>query len=370
MELSNNHKAFLALVKAGLWNQTIELHQFGGLDYDTILQLAEEQSVVGLVTAGLELVRDVKVPQEVLLQFIGSTLQVEQRNKEMNAFIPKLFRKLRSDGVDVVLVKGQGAAQCYEKPLWRASGDVDLLLDTENYEKAKKVLIPIAYDVEAEETWKRHQAMKIMGVEVELHGRMPFGLSEKVDEVIDDVINTVHGSQFMVNGCLNTDELDWTDVMVPRADEHVFLVFTHFLRHFFIEGVGLRQLCDWCRMLWAYRESLNYELLEERIRKAGLVTEWQAFASLAVDYLGMPMAAMPLYDSKFNVKGVHFLKRVIKSGNFGYNNDLSYRTKYTGMRYKIVASWRRFVDFASLVPALPVDAPSFYVTYLLDKARQ
>ena len=87
LKLSSNHKAFIVLVRAGLWNQTTELKKFGGLDYDTILQLADEQSVVGLVTAGLELVRDVKVPQEVLLQFIGSTLQVEQRNKEMNAFI-------------------------------------------------------------------------------------------------------------------------------------------------------------------------------------------------------------------------------------------------------------------------------------------
>ena len=280
-------------------------------------------------------------------------------------FIPKLFRKLRSDGVDVVLVKGQGAAQCYEKPLWRASGDVDLLLDTENYEKAKKVLIPIAYDVEAEETWKRHQAMKIMGVEVELHGRMPFGLSEKVDEVIDEAIERAINDNIALNENQNENGV----VMVPKADEHVFLVFTHFLRHFFIEGVGLRQICDWCRMLWMYRESLNYELLEERIRKAGLVTEWHAFASLAVDYLGMPVAAMPLYDSKFNAKSERILKRVLKSGNFGHNYDLSYRSKYKGMKYKVVATWRRFWEFASLVPVFPVDAPKFFIGYLFGKVR-
>ena len=361
VRLLNNHKAFIALVRAGLWNQTVELKQFGRPNYDAILQLAEEQSVVGLVTSGLELVQDVKVPQEVLLQFIGSTLQVEQRNKELNVFIPKLFGKLQSEGVKSVMVKGQGVALCYEKPLWRASGDVDLLLDAENYEIAKKVLIPIAYDIEAEETWKKHQAMKIMGADVELHGMMPFGLSKRADEVVDEVIAKV----LIEHESLELDE----SVRIPKADEHVFLVFTHYLRHFFIEGVGLRQICDWCRMLWVYRESLNHGLLESRIRKAGLVTEWQAFAALAVNYLGMPKEAMPLLgeNEKFKKKAEKVLNRVLKSGNFGHNNDLSYRSKYTGTTYKVVAMWRRFTDFASLVPVFPVDAPKFFMGYLFGK---
>lgn len=203
------------------------------------------------------------------------------------------------------------------------------------------------------------QAMRIMDVDVELHGRMPFGLSKSADKVIDIVIETAMNQ----HETLGLDEA----VKIPKADEHVFLVFTHFLHHFFIEGVGLRQIYDWCRMLWTYRDSLNYDLLEERICKAGLKTEWQAFASLAVDSLVMPISAMPLYDSKFKAKGKRILKRVMKSGNFGHNNDLSYRSKYRGMAYNIVATWRRFWDFASLVQVFPLDAPSFFVRYVFGK---
>lgn len=362
---AHSHKAFLALVRAGLWEKSVELRKYGTTNFDEIMRLAEEQSVIGLVTAGLEHVTDVKVPQEWLLQFIGQSLQIEQQNIELNTIIPKLFKKLRKEDVEAVMVKGQGVAQCYEKPQWRASGDVDLLLDTENYEKAKTVLIPIGYDVEAEDTWKKHQALKIMGVEVELHGKMPFGLSDKADEVIDEVIYKT----FNEHESLGKDEF----VLVPMIDEHVFLVFTHYLRHFFIEGVGLRQICDWCRLLWSYRESMNYELLETRIRKAGLVTEWQVFASLAVNYLGMPKETMPLlnlndnHNANLRKKAEKVLKRILKSGNFGHNNDLSYRSKYKGMIYKIVATWRRFVEFASLMPIFPLDAPRFYMTYVYGK---
>ena len=57
---------------------------------------------------------------------------------------------------------------------------------------------------------------------------------------------------------------------MPGPDNDVVIVFTHFLHHFFIGGVGLRQICDWCRLLWTYRESLDRGLLESRIRKMGL----------------------------------------------------------------------------------------------------
>ena len=42
-------------------------------------RLAEEQAVVGVVAAGIER-HNVDVPLEVKLQFVGSTLQIEQRN--------------------------------------------------------------------------------------------------------------------------------------------------------------------------------------------------------------------------------------------------------------------------------------------------
>lgn len=83
MILSQNHLTFFELLRAGLWEKEAHLSQPEVIDYATIMQLAEEQAVVGLVTAGLEHVADVKVPQEELLRFIGSTMQIEQQNINM-----------------------------------------------------------------------------------------------------------------------------------------------------------------------------------------------------------------------------------------------------------------------------------------------
>ena len=171
--MTNNQGVFFELVRAGLWEREARLSQYDNIDYSAILRLAEEQSVVGLITAGLGHVVAVKVPQEDLLQSIGSTLQIEQRNKAMNEYVAKLIDKLRKEDIYAILVKGQGIAQCYERPLWRASGDVDLLLSDTNYNRAKKVLTPIAVSVESEYKSLKHLGMTMKdGYVVELHGTM------------------------------------------------------------------------------------------------------------------------------------------------------------------------------------------------------
>lgn len=361
--LDNNTQAFLALLRAGLWEQDVRLLPYQDIKWQQVYQLASEQSVLGLVLAGLEH-SDLKPPKELLLQWIGEAQQIEQRNKAMNGFIADLIDRLRKEDVYCLLVKGQGVAQCYEKPLLRCAGDVDLLLSDENYTKAKSALIPIASEVAKEDKATMHQALVINGFEVELHGRMPFSLSKRADAGLDDVLNDVF--------CRNNVR-SWvckgTKVFLPFPDNDVILVFTHFLHHFFIEGVGLRQICDWCRLIYTYKDTLNYRLLESRIRKMGLMNEWKTFGALAVDMLGMPIDAMPLYDARLKNKAEKVLRRVMKSGNFGHNNDLSYRARYSGMTYKIVAAWRRLNDFASLIPVFPLDAPRFYVTYVLGKVK-
>lgn len=120
-------EAFFALLRAGLWEKEVRLSAYQPIDFTAIQTMAEEQSVVGLIAAGLEHVKDAAVPKVDLLQFIGQTLQLEQVNVEMNTFIADLVEKMRKVGIYTLLVKGQGIAQCYERPMWRESVGQELL---------------------------------------------------------------------------------------------------------------------------------------------------------------------------------------------------------------------------------------------------
>ncbi len=350
---------FLELVRTGLFpdHNARVLPNGNSVDWDMLYRLAEEQSVMGLVAAGIEnLPASERPPKEVVLQFVGLTFQLEQRNKAMNTFVAKLMERLRAEDIYAILVKGQGIAQCYEKPLWRACGDVDLLLSESNYERAKELLCPLATDVETEYTHFKHQGMTIDGWVVELHGTLHSRLSGRVDKMIDEVQSNVFNY-----GKVRSWQNGKTQVLLPAPEEDVVFVFTHILHHYFFEGIGLRQICDWCRLLWTYQDQIDENLLEVRLSKAGIMSEWKAFAAMVVDWLGMPKEAMPLYDSdeKWSIKAERVLRFVMKVGNFGHES----RRNYSGMSYvkrKFISFWGRQSDMLRHFRIFPLDSIIFF----------
>ena len=367
MVKDSNIQAFLALVRAGLWERGVELRKYGTTDFSEILQLATEQSVVGLVAAGLERVKDMKIPQEWALQFAGQTLQLEQRNKAMNAFIAELIEKLRKAEVYTLLVKGQGVAQCYDKPLWRASGDVDLYLSKDNYENAKVMLLPIAQSVEQEDKGRLHLGMTIDDWVVELHGTMHTKLSRRMNRVADEVHEDI-----FYRGNIRSWMNNWVQIFLPSADNDVIIIFNHIINHFFMEGEGLRQICDWCRLLWVYRQNIDVTLLEKRLKKMGLVTEWKAFFNLASRYLSLPDMGEGLLacDFRFDKRADRIMAFVMESGNFGHNRDVSYRAKNPAHVANAITLWRRICDFARFARIFPLDSPKFFCQYCLNRVTR
>ena len=285
---------FYGLLKAGIWGSVFDNCYIGGLKWNDIYQLAEEQSVVGLVAAGIDRIKEKKgiaIPQTIALQFVGATLQIEQRNVAMNEYLARLINELRREGIYSLLVKGQGGAQYYDKPLWRSCGDIDLFLSEENYEKAKLFLSPLATSIEPEAAFKKHIGLNIDGWLVELHGKLSSGLSSRTDKELDSIQDDTFSGGNVRSCMINT-----TKVFMLSIENDIMYVFSHILDHFYKGGIGLRQICDWARLIWSNYNSINIKMLNARIKNMGLMSEWKAFGVFAVEYLGMPADTMPFYD--------------------------------------------------------------------------
>ena len=374
--MSATINAFLALLRVGLWRDEYSNVRIDGTtDWNEIYQLAQEQSVQGVALRGIEdLIAkgiELNVPKVLLLQWIGEVQVIEQRNKDMNAFIANLIEKLRQNDISALLVKGQGIAQCYEKPLWRCSGDIDLFLSDDNYQKAKSFFMPLASSVEDEYVREKHFGMTIDGWVVELHGHLYSGLSSRVEEELDKLQeDTFYGGQ--VRSWMNGQ----TQVFLLKAENDAFYVFTHILQHFYKEGVGLRQICDWCRLLYTHKDSLNYGLLESRIKRAGLMSEWKAFGALAIEYLGFPKDSMPLLDVRSKKEDVRWRKKadwimefILKSGNMGHNRDMSHFSKKPYLVRKCVSMGRRVSDLINHARIFPLDSLRFFPRIMFNGLR-
>ena len=343
MDNNNNQKAFIRLLKAGLWEEHEKQVSLDySVDWNEIYRYASEQMVLGLVLAGIErLSNDQRPPKEMLLQWIGEIQMLEQRNLEMNRFIGLLVDKMRKEGIYTLLVKGQGIAQCYERPLLRSSGDVDFFMSETNYKKAKEFLLPLSRTSKPERAYSKELGLSIDPWYVEIHGSQRTCLSTRVDSEIDAVQRSVFyegKARSWMNGK--------TQIFLPAQDEDVFIVFTHFLKHLFKEeGASIRQLCDLCRLLWTYKNKIDGKLLAMRLKGAGIMTEWKAFGACAVEYLGMPVCSMPLYvgGEKWKKKGRRMMGYILNGTNHG-----------------------RFHAFLSVLRIFPMNALRFAVGILFE----
>lgn len=369
--------AFFLLVRAGLFGRTEGIEDFlpEDVDWEEVCLLAEEQGVVGLIAEGIEIVgaewlktHDTPfVPADWALTLAYAALKLEQRNLDMNRFVAGLFDRLRREGIYALLLKGPGLAQCYKKPLWRVCGDVDLLLGEADFQKAKDALLPSASFSKEGNAYKKEFAVKIADWLVELHGSLRCGFSSGIDRELDKLyLDTFEGG----------DVRSWMNGEVPvfmlGKENDVFYVFVHFLNHFYKSGVGLKPICDWCRLLWTFRDSLDLSALESRLKKTKLMSEWRAFGMFAVDYLGMPEEAMPFYceDEKWRRKAKQILAFVLKTGNLGFNRRGKVSVNNLLAR-KIKSSGQRICNLSNHFTIFPIDTlrffPSIFLNGLLQK---
>lgn len=352
-----NQDPFFTLLRAGLWEQEVSLAAYGAVDYDALFERAREQAVVGLITAGLERVTEGPPTAEEMRPFREEVLDLEACNADMNAIVAWLVERLTEEQVHTVLMRGPGVAQYYARPLWRAVGDIDLLLDEDDYERARTLLSPLAQSMGPEGKSTLHQGLEFDTWDLELHGTLRTRLFPRIDYVMD----ALH-FEILSRDCVRIWNNEGVDVAVPDFDCDSILIFTHFLNHFYRGGVGLRQVCDWCRLLWTGREAIDRSILGQRLESMGLMDEWKAFGALAVEVLGLSADAMPFYapSRKGSRKAERILAFILKSGNFGRKRGTGYYKKYPYWVRKAISMGRRVGDLCHHAAIFPRDALRFF----------
>ena len=348
---------FFALLRAGLWNEVPAREPFaGGVDWETLYTLAFQQTVVPLVTDGVNRLPREFLPAEPerLDPFLGDMMATATRNRVLDAFIPKLFGALRD--IPVVLVKGQSLAADYPDPERRQPGDIDLLLAPASYEAAKAVLLPKATKVLEEERSIWHQGMRFRSIEVEIHGSISTLMSRKLDRKLAALLEEQFDGR-----AFPAVPIGGTDIPVPEADFNAVFVFVHFLQHYWSGGVGLRQLVDWMTFVSVHKREIHPVILETRLKDLGLLRVWRTFTGFAQEYLGCPAEKLPLAAAPDAGKNARIWRYIRRCGNFGKNVDRS-RKQESYLVRKVHSFWRLVVaDRLRHFPLFPQESVRFFL---------
>ena len=332
-------RQFFALLRSGLWNEVPERTPFaGGVDWEALYRLSFEQTVVPLVTDGINRLPREFLPNdrpERLDPFLGDLMSTAKRNRSLDVFIPKLFKAL--EGIPVVLVKGQALAQDYPDPERRQPGDIDLLLLPSSYEAAKAILLPKATKVLEEERVVWHQGMRFHSIEVEIHGSISTLMSRKLDRQLSALLEEQFDGR-----TFPAVSIGGAEIPVPDADFNAVFIFVHFLHHYWAGGVGLRQLIDWMIFVTVHKREIHPVILEKRLEDLGLLRIWKVFTGFAQEYLGCPEEKLPLAATPDSRKNDRIWRYIRRCGNFGKNVDRS-RKKESYLVRKVHSFWRLVV---------------------------
>lgn len=308
---------FFDLLRSGLWDKAGTVADYSSVDWKALIRLAREQTVVGLISDGVSAQKrygaQLSMPFEDARQLMVQTIGVERANARLDAVVAELAGIFKDNGISYCLIKGQGTAQNYLHPGHRSPGDIDFLLDDENYRRASEVLAPRAEKLLPEDGDKKHFGMLFHGgVDVELHGTARAGFGKAFNDVIDGMQSELFTRKdFRSWDCLGEP------VALPSVDFDAMFIFTHFIQHFYHGGLGLRQICDWTMHLRRFASVIDRAWIRRRLDELGLDKEWKAFGFIAVNLLGLPREEMPFYDETFGRYSDMIWASIRHSGNFG-----------------------------------------------------
>ncbi|MDE6278459.1 MAG: nucleotidyltransferase family protein [Paramuribaculum sp.] len=262
-------------------------------------------------------------------------------------------------GLEGVLLKGQGVARYYREPQMRHSGDIDFYVGRKNYKKA--VALCKEKLIGDKGKWEKigiHFTFKMRGVQIEIHrlaSRMssPFRNRRFQNWIVEQL-------EYSPDRRILT--LDNTDITLPSYDFDAIFIFYHAWRHYIMGGIGMRQLCDWAMIFHTHAEDIDIPKLKHHIQRFGIIKEWQLFACIAVNHLGVPKDKIPLYDPSYSEKSEKIFQEIMDGGNFGFYTVANTRTPMLGYGLRHGLGKVRNITgyFISLFPLIPVEATFLY----------
>ena len=305
----------LALVRSSLWQKQADNVLFSKetVDWQEIAKEALQQTV-GILTfeAALSLPQNLRPPKE----WIKKAFAFIETNRRTHLLVDRcaaeVVSKLKSEGIEGILLKGQAYARAYPRPDMRQCGDIDLYVGESNYYPAYEAVRNFGWKHEEKFLPQaKHYGCLNNGVRIELH-RIAGQLS---------ILSADNRFQQWSNNQLSitrhTIPISGERIIIPTPLFDIVFVFLHMYHHFLNGGIGLRHICDWTMLLHAHSKEIDIRELEQKLKDFHLMKAWSLFTPIAVDYLGLPESECPFYSPEYKKKSNRILTYILKEGNFG-----------------------------------------------------
>lgn len=240
--------------------------------------------------------------------------------------IHKLIKAFEKEDIAFCILKGDSLSHLYAVPECRISSDTDILISPIQKNKSVKILKNLGFDVQVLSVTSHHiRATHPIAGLVELH-------LELYDELFTDVwfnnVNTIVEPYRFVE---SSDNLSIPTLGI--TDGAIFL-FLHYIKHFLLEGAGIRQLMDALLYVCKYKNEINWDRFNSLMLKLKYQKLVENLYGIGVKYLNFKIEDLPSFIASDNLIA-KILNDIETGGIFGKDEEgrQGFYYEYTKRRY-------------------------------------
>lgn len=260
-ELDREDEALLALLRG-------ERLSDADIDWERLFRAAVRQGVAGLAYDRLNSL-DARPPRPVVLQWAATVAAMEQRYRRYERALMHLRTFYKSQGIDMLVLKGYRLCRLWPVPEHRPTGDIDIYLGP-RWREADQ-LVSDKLGIALDHSHHHHTVFHFEGEMVENHY---------------DFFN-VHAHRSTPRIERRMKELA---AQGDRELLHLLFVCRHAGVHFASNALSLRQALDWAFLARHVSDEQVWQTFYSDAQWMGMLPFVLCLNAVCIDYLGFPPA--------------------------------------------------------------------------------
>lgn len=266
------------------------------VDWQTVYNLSQIHNVCAIVTSMIKKLPSVHQPVGVVRssfnQQLGYTLMSYDKKCAVLSRVRSIFNQ---NNIDYMFVKGALLKDLYPNPEFRTSGDFDIIVRPETFDKAVRCLLKENAVVTEKSTDTYNFKLDDMLIELHMYADVPVPYFENM---------------FSISQKYSDNEY------VLDAYHHLLYVICHMMKHLAYRGAGIRMLMDVDVIV---RSDKNFDADEfyDICTKAGVVKSAKALISLSNYFFDTPVKAELNFSEDEKLLKL-FEKIMLDGGSFGF----------------------------------------------------
>ena len=271
-------EAFFALIRLGI-GHSAELFS-NTIDWSEIEALAMQQGLSAVIVDGVEKLRPgQRPPQELLLQWIGETLQdYEYRYDAYKNTIADMAGFYNGHGFKMMVLKGYACSLNWPKPEHRPCGDIDIW-QFGDYKKAD-ALVAKEKGIKIDNSHQHHTVFSWNDFSVENHYDFNNVHHHKSSAELEKIFKELgKDDSYSV-------DVEGNKVYLPSPNLHALFLLKHSMTDFAAFYVTLRQLLDWAFFVEKHGNEIDWKWLDEVMAQFHMKEFFNCINTICVEDLG------------------------------------------------------------------------------------